>query len=189
MFVLMTRCEAEIFSMLRGAYPAATLFVQHMMDMDNYYPGRSWYPFVTEQLPRMRELTGSSGVHLLTFVRLTRSVKSGRRYLTWHYGVARVSSSTHLMDTEQAEIRIPSCVNVSKSSLHTGWRAICQCSRTVRPLGLKPTHTVEGSRIQYIGSLCSGPTEHCGCVLRTLAAARYGSAGRTTRKASGTDRR
>ena len=67
-FVLMTRCEAEIFSMLRRAYPAATLFVQHMMDMDNYYPGRSWYPFVTEQLPRMRDLTGSSKGQLLTFV-------------------------------------------------------------------------------------------------------------------------
>jgi predicted TIM-barrel fold metal-dependent hydrolase len=66
--VLMTRCEARIFRMLRRAYPTASLFVHHMMDMDNYYPGSSHYPFVTDQLPRIRDLVAASGSHLLAFV-------------------------------------------------------------------------------------------------------------------------
>ena len=66
--ILMTRCEARIFRILRRAYPAATLFVHHMMDMDNYYPGSSHYPFVTDQLSRIRDLVTANASRLLAFV-------------------------------------------------------------------------------------------------------------------------
>ncbi len=46
-----------------------SLFVHHMMDMDNHYPpGRSLYPFVTLQMRRIRILAQRAGGRLLGFV-------------------------------------------------------------------------------------------------------------------------
>jgi hypothetical protein len=187
-FVLMTRCEAEIFSMLRRAYPAATLFVQHMMDMDNYYPGRSWYPFVTEQLPRMRDLTGSSKGQLLTFVAFDPKRKEWKEVLD----VALRSTGVKFYPPNGYRASGDSdpvvCKRIKEFFAYCVEK-MCQCLRTALLLDSRLFHTVEDYRILSIGNPCSERTERCGCVLRTPAGVRYGLAGQTTRKASHTERK
>lgn len=67
--VLMTWCEHKIWAAARDAYPDVSLFVAHMMDMENYYkPSRPRYAWPDEQVRRMLALMKASNGRMLPFV-------------------------------------------------------------------------------------------------------------------------